>query len=83
MSVDDIKSLLDTLQKPLAAASRNEFALLKSLAGMESFVKARVRELLDRTRGDRRVSALEELFEGFDTLPLDRKRSGSVRRLQP
>jgi ATP-dependent DNA helicase RecG len=79
MSPDDLKTILERLKKPLSFASRDDFAHLKSLAGLEPFIHSQVEELrrLSNERGG--ITELEGLFSGFDGLAADRKRA-HIRR---
>ena len=40
--MDDLKTILDRIRKPLTFAARDNFANLKSLAALETFVQAQI-----------------------------------------
>lgn len=74
MTSDDLKTILERLQKPLRYASRDSFAHLKSLAELESYVHAQIKELRRLNADGGRVDAIEGLFRHFDALDTDRKK---------
>ena len=69
MKNDDLTTILERLQKPLRYASQDDFARLKNLADLESFVLAQVQELRRLSADSRSISVIEKLFIGFDGLP--------------
>jgi ATP-dependent DNA helicase RecG len=72
--MDDLKTTLDRIRKPLAFASRDNFAHLKSLAAMEPFMRAQVDELKRVSDNAETMTELEKLFVGFDSLLPDEKK---------
>jgi ATP-dependent DNA helicase RecG len=76
--MDDLKTTLDRIRKPLAFASRDNFAHLKSLAAIEPFMRAQVDELKRVSDNAQTMTALEKLFVGFDRLPPDEKKERIV-----
>ena len=76
--MDDLKTTLDRIRKPLAFASRDNFAHLKSLAAMEPFMRAQVDELKRVSDDAPTMTELEKLFVGFDSLPPDEKKERIV-----
>ena len=43
--MDDLKTILDRIRKPLLFAARDNFAHLKSLAALEPFMQSQVEDL--------------------------------------
>ncbi len=80
MSLDDLKTVLERLKKPLSYASRDDFAHVKSLTGLEPFVRAQTEELR-RLSGDARISEIEGLFASFDTLSPEMRKVRIVKAL--
>jgi ATP-dependent DNA helicase RecG len=72
--MNDLKTILDRIKKPLAFASRDGFAHLKSLADLEPFITAQLNELNRLANRPRELAEMEALFLGFDHLPLERKK---------
>ncbi len=79
MTVDDLKTILDRIRKPLAFASRDNFAHLHSLAALEPFMRVQVEELKRLANGREEISEIENLFNGFDHLSPDEKRNHVIR----
>jgi len=75
MSPDDLKTILERLKKPLRYASQDDFARLKSITNLESFVLAQVQELRRLSADSRNVTELATLFTGFDGISQVEKRS--------
>ncbi len=67
--MNDLKDILDKIRKPLSFAGRDDFAHLKSLTAMESFMRAQVAELKWASNDTTTMAELEILFNGFDNLP--------------
>ncbi|HUI66713.1 MAG TPA: ATP-dependent DNA helicase RecG [Nitrospirota bacterium] len=72
--MDDLKTILDRIRKPLDFAARDNFAHVKSLASMESFIRAQVEELSQATARHDDITAIEKLFTGFDSITPDQKK---------
>jgi ATP-dependent DNA helicase RecG len=66
--MDDLKTILDRIRKPLTFASRDDFAHLKSLAALEPFIRTQVAELRHLLPNHKEHHDLEQLFAGFDDL---------------
>ncbi len=72
--MDDFKTILDRIKKPLSFASKDDFAHIKSLAALEPFIRAQL-EALRKVRQDRsEPDELEKLFSGFDSIAPDQKK---------
>jgi ATP-dependent DNA helicase RecG len=72
--MDDLKTILDRIRKPLTFASRDDFAHLKSLAALEPFIRTQMAELRRFLPDHRGPHDLEQLFAGFDDLAPDLKK---------
>ncbi len=72
--MDDLKTILDRIKKPLAFAARDSFAHLKSLAALEPFMRAQLEALRKVQQGRSELIELEKLFSGFDGLTPDQKK---------
>lgn len=70
----DLKEIIDRIKKPLDFAARDDFANLKNLAGLETFMKSRIDELRRAGFVSNGLDELGALFEGFDNLAPDEKR---------
>ena len=79
MTMDDLKTILDRIRKPLAFASRDNFAHLHSLAALELFMRVQVAELKRVANGREEISEIENLFGSFDHLTPDEKKHRIVR----
>ena len=66
--MDDLKTTLERIRKPLTFAARDDFAHIRSLADMERFMRVQVSELRRLAGPGNGLSELERLFEGFDGL---------------
>ncbi len=72
--MDDIKTIIERIGKPLGFAARDDFAHLRSLMALEQFMRAQI-EALRRCFVDPSViQHFEALFAGFDALPEDQKK---------
>ncbi len=76
--MDDLKTILDRIRKPLSFAARDDFAHIKSLAAMETFIQSQVKDLKWVVSDHDRISELEQLFIGFDTLAPDEKKKSII-----
>ncbi len=72
--MDDLKTVLDRIRKPIVFASRDNFAHLSSLTGIEPFMQKQLKDLRRLSKGSVKVADLEKLFDGFDSLPPDQKK---------
>ncbi len=72
--MDDIKTILDRIKKPLAFASRDDFAHVMSLADMEQFIQRQVGELRLKAGTLGGLDDIERLFSGFDGFGPEQKR---------
>ncbi len=72
--MDDLKTILDRIRKPLAFAGRDNYAHIKSLAALEPFIKSQVEALKHVAKNRREIVKLEDLFNGFDALSLEKKK---------
>ena len=72
--MDDLKTILDRIKKPLAFAGRDDFAHLKSLTDLEPFIKGQIALLKDLVQSREAIEEIEKLFSGFDSLPPDQKK---------
>ncbi len=73
--MDDLKTILDRIRKPLAFAARDNFAHVKSLAAMEPFIRAQAKELKRASAFlHQSVTEIEELFIGFDNFTPEQKK---------
>ena len=57
--MDDFKTILDRIRKPLAFAARDNFAHVKSLAAMEQFIRTQVEELKRASAWHHRIPEIE------------------------
>jgi len=77
--MDDLKTILERIRKPLDFAGRDNFAHLKSLAAMEAFIGTQA-VALKRLANERPETAeLEALFTGFDALSPGEKRDRIIK----
>jgi hypothetical protein len=79
--MDDLKIILDRIRKPLTFATRDNFAHLKSLAALESFMHAQIGDLKRLDEDRREIVEIENLFSGFDTLPPDQKKEHIIQAI--
>jgi ATP-dependent DNA helicase RecG len=71
--MDDVRTVLDRIRKPLDYARRDGFAHLGSLAALEPFMRAQLEELRRYGKSGDAPRLLEAIFLGFDRLALDQK----------
>ncbi len=74
MAPEDLKTVLERIRRPLAFASKDDFAHLKSLAQLESFMRAQLEQLSALVQDSGVVRELADLFAGFDALDEAQKR---------
>ncbi|HTG02293.1 MAG TPA: ATP-dependent DNA helicase RecG [Nitrospirota bacterium] len=72
--MDDLKTILDRIRKPLSYASRDDFAHLTTLADIEPFMRGQIQALKQTPVKESDSAAIERLFSGFDRLPPDVKK---------
>jgi len=72
--MNDLKTILDRIKKPLAFAARDNFACIGSLSSLELFITAQVEELKRVTLDLHKLQDLQNLFSGFDALGLEGKK---------
>jgi ATP-dependent DNA helicase RecG len=77
--MDDIKTILDRIKKPLAFAGKDDFAHIKSLAALEPFMRTQLKALRAVRQGQVELDELEKLFTGFDGLLPDQKKERILR----
>jgi len=77
--MDDLKTILDRIKKPLSFAARDEFAHIKSLAAMEAFIKAQVENLKRIVKDSHEIAEIEHLFAGFDSLSQENKKDRIIK----
>jgi len=77
--MDDLKTILDRIKRPLSFASKDGFAHIKSLAALESFMRAQLEALRKVCQGRSEPDELEKLFSGFDSLLLEQKKERILR----
>lgn len=76
------KSILERIKKPLLFAARNGFSNVKSLAGIESFIRTQAEELKRVGCSSASLDDLERTFSGFDELPLEHKEARIRRAME-
>ncbi len=72
--MDDLKTILDRIRKPLSFAARDDFAHIKSLTAVEAFIRSQVEDLKNIVNNSQEITKLAQLFSGFDDLPFDQKK---------
>jgi ATP-dependent DNA helicase RecG len=72
--MDDLKTILDRIRKPLTFAARDNFAHIKSLAALETFMHSQLKDLRGAAKDRNEIIELERLFSGFDVLSSDQKK---------
>src|SRR5574341_1148421 len=80
--MDALRTILDRIKKPLAFASRDDFAHVKSLAGLEAFMRAQAQELRQAAGDVEGLAVLESAFSAFDSLPPDKKKERIITALE-
>ncbi len=79
--MEDSKAILDRIRKPLAYASRDDFAHVQR-ASLESFIHAQKEELRRRFPRQQAAGDLERLFSGFDRLAPNEKKKRIVTAME-
>ncbi len=77
--MDDLKTILDRIKKPLSFAARDDFAHIKSLAAMDAFIQSQVEDLKRIAKDRHEISEIKDLFAGFDALSLDKKKERIIK----
>jgi len=77
--MDDIKTIIERIGKPLGFAARDNFAHVRSLAALEPFMRVQIDELRRLSTDPEALEQLEALFSGFDLLPADQKKDRVLR----
>ena len=77
--MEEFKAILDIIKKPLAFASSDDFAHLKSLAALEPFMRGQLEELKRISHSRIDLDDIEKLFIGFDNLPSEQKKDRILR----
>jgi len=72
--MDDLKTILDRIRKPLFFASRDNFAHVGSLSALEPFMRVQLGELKLLGQEKPKIHELEAVFEQFDSLPISEKK---------
>jgi ATP-dependent DNA helicase RecG len=75
----DLRTILDRIRKPLAFAARDDFAHVKSLTGLESFIRAQIGELKQVSGYRDGLIELERIVSGFDGLAPEGKKERILR----
>ena len=79
--MDDLKTILDRIKKPLTFAGRDDFAHLKSLTDLEPFIKGQIALLKGLVQRRETIERVEKLFFGFDSLPPDQKKDHILKAM--
>ena len=66
MASDDLKTILDRIRKPLAFAAKDDFAHLKSLTQLETFIHSQIEQLVPLAGDSSALRELGSVFTGFD-----------------
>ena len=74
--------ILDRIRKPIDFASRDDFASLRNLTGMEPFIGTQVMDLRAHGAVDTACDNLVKSFEGFDNLPEEAKKERILRAIE-
>jgi ATP-dependent DNA helicase RecG len=77
--MNDLKTILDRIRKPLAFAGKDNFAHLHSIAALEPFIRTQVEDLKRVAKERPEIFEIESLFTGFDDLSPDLKRERIIR----
>jgi len=72
--MDDLKTILDRIRKPLAFASRDNYAHIKSLAPLDPFMRLQIVDLKRIAKNRNEIAKIENLFTEFDLLSLEKKK---------
>ncbi len=72
--MNDFKTILGRIRKPLAFAARDNFAHVQSLKDMESLIRTMAAELKQLSGRHDSIAVMEKLFTGFDNLTPDQKK---------
>ncbi len=72
--MDDLKAILERIRKPLAFATKDDFAHIKSLASVEPFIHVQIEELRRYVGDKEAMGNLEQAFTGFDALSPEEKK---------
>jgi hypothetical protein len=77
--MDEFRTVIERIRKPLAFAARDNFAHIKSLTDLEPFIKTQIVELRRLAKEGHKIAEIEKLFSGFDSLPPDRKKERIIK----
>jgi ATP-dependent DNA helicase RecG len=80
--MDDLKTILDRIRKPLAFASRDNFAHVKSLAALEPFIRKQIDDLRHSAKEICGLPQFEKLFLDFDKLVPEQKKERIIKASQ-
>jgi ATP-dependent DNA helicase RecG len=80
--MDSLKTIIDRIRKPLAFASRDGFAHLKSLADPGPFIQKQIDDLKHVTKDAEALGEFENLFLDFDGLALEQKKERILQATQ-
>ncbi len=80
--MDDLKTILDRIRKPLAFASRDNFAHITSLADPGLFIKKQIDDLKKVTNVPDDLREVERLFSDFDGLSPELKKERIIKASQ-
>jgi ATP-dependent DNA helicase RecG len=72
--MDNLKTVIDRIRKPLDFASRDNFAHLGSLVDLETFMNKQLETLKRTADAGPWIQDMEKLFIRFDALPPDEKK---------
>jgi ATP-dependent DNA helicase RecG len=72
--MDELRSILEKIRKPIEFARKDDFAHLRSLAGIGPFMRAQVLALRSLPVDQSAVSRIEALFHDFDLLAQQEKK---------
>jgi ATP-dependent DNA helicase RecG len=72
--MDEIKTILERMAKPIDFASRDNFARLDSLVDLEPFMRKQIGDLRQLLKENESVRTLEDLFSRFDGLSPEQKK---------
>ena len=77
--MDDLKTILNRIRKPLTFASRDNFAHIKSLADPGLFIKKQIDDLKHVTNVTDDLREVERLFSDFDRLAPELKKETIIK----